>query len=201
MRVAVKTTLPGQFQVRKARLPHYPRLAATYIDRHDIDATDASQGLLGPLALYLGFILPLSHGMLTAYALPCVLTHSRLRMANRDRYSRWALVGAAVAMLGVDDYVVLGLAGPGVLLDVAHVYQGFGVPSQIAEWAIVLSCIAGGPACIMLGKLALRGIRLHPGLRGTLLAQLVVLVRCLGLVGTMAAIGWLAAVLYLAGDA
>ena len=115
---------------------------------------------------------------------------SSLSMANRDRVSRWALAGALVALIGVDDYV-----------DAAHVYQQFGIPSEFAGWAFFQSCLAAGPACILLGKLALRDIRRHPGLRGELLAQLVVIAGWLGLLGTIVPIAWIATVLYLGVDA
>lgn len=122
-------------------------------------------------------------------------------MASRDRFSRWAMAGGIAALIGVADYIVLALNGSRTLVAMANVYQQFGIPSEFAGCAILLSCLAGGPACILLGKLALRDIRLHPGLRGELLAQLVVIAGWLGLLGTILAIAWIAAVLYLGVDA
>jgi hypothetical protein len=94
-------------------------------------------------------------------------------MRDRGRYSRWALAGAALAALGAVDFVIVALAG----------FRGSSILSLIpalfagaSETLIGLGWLAGGPTCIVLGKLALRQIKRRPWLRGELLAQIVVMV-------------------------
>lgn len=123
-----------------------------------------------------------------------------MSMANRDRSSRWAVAGAILVLIGAGDYVALAMTGGRVLFDAAQVYAKFGFPSGFSEACILFSCVATGPACISLGTLGLRDIRLHPGLRGELLAQLTVIVGWIVTLGMILWTAFIGTMVYLASD-
>jgi hypothetical protein len=96
-------------------------------------------------------------------------------MANRDRYSWWAVAAGVVAAFGVVNYVMIARAGLRTFFDAAEMYRRPGIPEGIAGCGVILAYLAGGPACIFLGWMARRDIRRHPGLRGELMAHIAVI--------------------------
>ena len=113
-------------------------------------------------------------------------------MRDRGRYSRWALAGAALALLTTANYVIVGsqvLRG-----EVIHFLAV--LPRPIAE-PLGFAWLLAGPASIVLGMLARREIRRQPWLRGDRLAQIVVIAGWLLTVVTLLIIALAALTLWL----
>jgi hypothetical protein len=106
-------------------------------------------------------------------------------VANRGRFSRWALAAGVVTAVGMTEYVVFSQTGIDSIVGGARLFETSGVSRGLAELGVVLSCFALGPASLFLSYLASREIRLNPEMRGD---RLALLARAFGWLATIAAI-------------
>ena len=108
-------------------------------------------------------------------------------MRDRDRYSRWALAGAALVLIGTVDYAVMAskLLRGEVIRPPLVLPPGFGPFAGAFEELLGLAWILAGPACIALGLLARRELKRRPVMRGKLMAQVVIAAGSLATVSTL----------------